>query len=217
MSSLEYSRIVKWIISREIPEWFEGKSDIERIIDKHDETVQKRTEVLLKMRKDYQKKNEKEIQRFTPYIATYMIELARELVGEDPVYTEIIMYCYKTKYSIDINPRTSLPRKYGIGHTSGIVIGGLQECGDYLFVSHGVTIGRFGDKRPRIGSRVLLMPHCIIAGNTTIGDGAVISAGVRVINQDVPANSLVIAEGINGVPVIKEKKQDYIREYLVVR
>ena len=133
---------------------------------------------------------------------------------EDPIYAELIMYCYKTKYNIDINPKTSLPDKYGIGHTSGIVIGGLQECGEYLFVSHGVTIGRFGNKRPKIGNNVLLMPHCIISGETTIGDGTVISAGVRVINQIIPPNSLVIAEGVNGVPIIKKKKQEYIENTL---
>ena len=114
MNSLEYSRIVKWIISREIPEWFEGKNSIEEIIDKHEGAAQERTKALLEIRKDYRTKNKSQIERFTPYIATYMIELARALKEEDPIYAELIMYCYKTKYSIDINPRTNLPKKYGI-------------------------------------------------------------------------------------------------------
>ena len=145
-----------------------------------------------------------------------MIELARCAKAENPIYAESIMYCYKTKFNVDINPWTNLPKCYGIGHTSAIVVGGLDECGENLFINHGVTIGRFGEKRPKIGNNVLLMPHCMIIGDTIIGSGSVVAAGVRLSNQKIPEESLVIAEGNRGEPIIKEKKIDYLSQYLIV-
>lgn len=126
------------------------------------------------------------------------------------------MYCYKTKYNVDINPWTKLPRLYGIGHTCGIVVGGLEKCGENIFINHGVTIGRFGKKRPKLGNNVLLMPNCMVLGDTTVGDGSVVAAGVRLSNQKIPENCLVIAEGNRGKPIIKDKKEDYLSQYLIV-
>ncbi|MCB4421462.1 hypothetical protein FZZ91_01245 [Synechococcus sp. HB1133] len=217
MSTLDYSRVVKWIISREIPPWYEGANDIEKMIDKYKKEAQEKTDSILRIRKDYQKKTEEQRLRFTPYIVTYMVEIARTFCRENPIYAELVMNSYKTKFNVDINPYTNLPKRYGIGHTSGIVVGGIEECGENIFINHGVTIGRFKRDQPMIGKNVLLMPHCIVVGKTKIGDGSVISAGIRLVNQEIPPQSLVVAVSQTGKPVIKEKKDNYLSEYIRVQ
>lgn len=72
---------------------------------------------------------------------------------------------------------------------------------------HGINLGtpmnlQKNISRPiLIGSDVWIGAHSIILSGVKIGDGAVIAAG-SVINQDVPANTIV-----GGVPakIIKER------------
>lgn len=214
MNSLDYSKVVEWIISRDVPDCFGNLEKMQAINKQYGKEAQKRTNRLISLRKDYENKNEKQRLRYTPYIVTYILELARCTMKEEPAFAEIMMYCNKSKFNVDINPWTNLPKTYGIGHTSSIVIGGIDQCGENLFVNHGVTVGRFGNSKPKIGKNVLLMPHCMVVGRTLIGDGSVISAGVRINNMTVPPQSLVVAESNDGRLVIKKIKRDYISEYL---
>ncbi len=154
----------------------------------------------------------KELDRFSPYLSTYFLELARAGMTIDPSFSEVVSFATRVIFSIDINISNPFPSIYGIGHPSSIVIGGLAQCGNNLFFNHGVTIGRFRDDRPTIGNNVLLMPNTTIVGRTSVGDNSVISAGITLINIEIPPYSLVKLDTTGRLLVLPSKK-DYLSAY----
>jgi serine acetyltransferase len=91
--------------------------------------------------------------------------------------------------SLDIGLGLRLP------HPQNIIIAYTASLGDWCSVYHNVTIGRStlraGNMTPKVGHRVLLGSGAIVLGDITIGDDAVIGAGV-VVTEPVPAAHLVI-------------------------
>ena len=88
--------------------------------------------------------------------------------------------------------KVRLPAVFFLNYATQVVLG---DCtyGENLVVYQGVTVGSYRDKVPAIGNNVLLMPNSIVSGSTKLGDNVVISAGVVVVNQNVPDNTLVFA------------------------
>ena len=66
-----------------------------------------------------------------------------------------------------------------------------------------------------LGSNVILMPNCVISGATRIGDNVVVSAGVTVINQVVPSNTLVFGGSSNGELTYHPLKSNPYIEYFL--
>jgi len=60
---------------------------------------------------------------------------------------------------------------------------------------------------------VVIYPNCVIAGDTTIGENCVISAGTVLIDKRIPDNSLVF--GGSSIS-IKENKSNLIADYFAV-
>ena len=59
------------------------------------------------------------------------------------------------------------------------------------------------------------MPNCIISGNSIIGSNVTISAGVKVINQNIPDNTLVF-QAENGRDLFfKENSDKYMANYFL--
>ena len=99
----------------------------------------------------------------------------------------------KALHGINVWVDVTLPRRFRLAHCVGTVIGKAQ-LGEYLFVGHGCTIGASTDEEyPVLGRGVSLRAHSSILGRCEIGNNVAISAGVTLINTDVPENSLVVS------------------------
>jgi len=112
--------------------------------------------------------------------------------------------------SISIGNRSTIGFSTFIYASSQISIGHDCMIAPFVYIvdsDHGINLGtpmnlQKNISRPiLIGSDVWIGAHSIILSGVKIGDGAVIAAG-SVINQDVPANTIV-----GGVPakIIKER------------
>ena len=78
-----------------------------------------------------------------------------------------------------------------------------ESIGDNFSCIHCTTIGKKGDKRPRIGSNVTVGCHVAIIGDITIGNNVTIGAGAVVV-KDVPDNAVVVG---NPARIIKYNEQ----------
>lgn len=106
-----------------------------------------------------------------------------------------VLFCCDIGIGADIDPSR-------VFHHSGLgcVIHADAVVGkDCRFFQH-VTIGSAwrgaapGETVPRVGQGVLLGAGCVLLGDITVGDGAVIGANA-VVTRSVPANAVVV-----GVP-----------------
>ena len=85
---------------------------------------------------------------------------------------------------------------------NGIIVSPEAIIGKNCTIFHQVTIGNdYRDVKnvPTIGNNVRIYPGAKIIGNITIGDNVEIGANAVVV-QDVPDNSLVLAEKANILP-----------------
>jgi serine O-acetyltransferase len=147
--------------------------------------------------------------------ATLLYFLGRELHAVSPRVSQGAAYLNKVLHGVDLYGHIDLPRVFVMGHTSGIVLGDASY-GENLVFFHGVTVGRYRDQRPHIGKNVVLFSDVQILGRARIGDGTVISAGTRVVNEVVPDNVLVV-QGKDNKLIFKEKKEEYISEFLYLQ
>lgn len=125
------------------------------------------------------------------------------------------LYCLnKALHGCSLFYRVKLPAVFFLNYATQIVLG---DCvyGENLVVYQGVTVGGYREKNPVLGSNVILMPNCVISGATRIGDNVVVSAGVTVINQEVPSNTLVFGGSSNGELTYHPLKSNPYIEYFL--
>lgn len=79
-------------------------------------------------------------------------------------------------------------------HAGPIVINSDVRIGRDCTINHGVTIGASSAGVPVIGDGVYVGTNAVVAGNTHVGDGAVVSA-CSLVTRDVPPGMLA-----RGVP-----------------
>ena len=201
------------MLSRNVPPQFLAPKELLSLHNSIREEANERTFSIISKRVDFISKENEEVIRFGPYMSTYLIELSNCALRSSKVFAEAIMLTNRSIFNVDVNSSINFGGLYGIGHTSAIVIGGITSCGPGVFFNHGVTVGRFGNDRPIIGSNVILMPHSIVVGNSRIGQNSIISAGVKIVNRTIPSNSLVLNDASTGAIVIKKSKKDYWRYF----
>jgi len=188
-------KIKKWLISR-------------------NQILEERVVEIIRKRRDYKSKNRDQVYRFGPYQATYIHESARLAFEENEYETsEGLAVINKRINGIDVNPSCNIGATYGFGHCMNIVIGGIGNCGDMNFYSHSITIGRYEEKRPILGNKIVIMPGAVIAGNSVIGDNVTISSGTVIINLTIPSGVLVYRCKEDGVIKYKSAKKDYWESY----
>jgi serine O-acetyltransferase len=98
-----------------------------------------------------------------------------------------------------------------IGHFGNIVLSSDTVMGHTCNISQGVTIGVSGRgvRRgvPKIGDRVYIAPHAVVAGKISVGDDAVIAANSLVV-ADVPAHTTVM--GVPAQVINAHGSEDYL-------
>lgn len=104
--------------------------------------------------------------------------------GDSEVSTRIFLL-NKALNGIDLFYEIEMPSVFLIGHSSGIVLS-KAVYGERVVIFQGVTIGKSHGTSPVIGDNVVFYPGSCVVGSCVIGEGAVVSQGVSVINENVP-------------------------------
>lgn len=111
---------------------------------------------------------------------------------------------------LEMFPSIAMPEIFFLSHALGAVLG-AASYGNRLVVFQNVTVGRVGENRPHIGANTILFPGSTVTGNSLIGEGSVLSAGVHAHNLKCPPRSLVKLSP-NGAEVTRLKR-DYLSNY----
>jgi serine O-acetyltransferase len=124
----------------------------------------------------------------------------QELVGRLPggaLLRRLVWYAAARRFGSDIDPQAVIGGGVRFPHPYGIVIGGSCVVGREVVILQNVTLGRLRSGEPsgpRIGDRAVLNAGCVIAGDLSVGEGAVVGANAFV-RADVPAGHIAV-----GVP-----------------
>lgn len=148
----------------------------------------------------------------------YLYLLSRVLfernVADDYRLKDRLHSLNKALHGCSLFYKVKLPRVFFLNYATQIVLG---DCvyGENLVVYQGVTVGGYRDKNPVLGNNIVLMPNAIISGSTHLGNNVVVSAGVAVINKNVPDNTLVFRGSGSGELVFHPLKDNSYVEYFV--
>ena len=112
---------------------------------------------------------------------------------------------------IDLFYEIAMPEVFYIGHSVGIVLA-KATYGNYLVLYQNSTVGRHKADIPVLGDRVVLYPNTAVIGRSVVGDDAVVSQGVSVVNKQVPQRFIAFAGG-PGELVFRPRPDDLIGEY----
>jgi serine O-acetyltransferase len=106
---------------------------------------------------------------------------------------------------IEIHPGAKIGKGLFIDHGMGVVIGETTEIGDHVTIYQGVTLGGTGKEKgkrhPTIGDGAIIATGAKVLGSITVGKKAKVGAGAVVI-RSVPDNSTVV--GVPGRVVVQD-------------
>lgn len=109
-------------------------------------------------------------------------------------FVSIQRHHLRGKWGIDIGPEAKIGPGFHIYHYGGIFISGDVVAGEYLTITHDITLGYSRGKCrqgfPVLGNNVYIAPGAKIAGSIKIGDNVSIGANA-VIERDIPDNAVV--------------------------
>lgn len=113
--------------------------------------------------------------------------------------------------AIDLFYEIEMPEVFYIGHSVGIVLA-KATYGNYLVLYQNSTVGRHKDQIPVIGDRVVLYPNTAVIGRALVGDDAVVSQGVSIVNRSVPAGQIAF-RGTGSDLAFQPRPDDLLKEY----
>lgn len=97
-------------------------------------------------------------------------------------------------WGIDIGPEAQIGPGFMINHYGGIFIAGDTVAGEFLTITHDITIGYSRSKNrrgfPTLGNNVYIAPGAKLAGRIRVGDNVKIGSNA-VVECDVPDNAVV--------------------------
>ncbi|MBT8149541.1 MAG: serine O-acetyltransferase [Gammaproteobacteria bacterium] len=109
-----------------------------------------------------------------------------------------IQHMTSVLYQVDVHPAAQLGSGIMFDHATGVVIGETAVVGNNVSLLHGVTLGGSGNlsgkRHPTIGDGVMISCGVKILGDITVGDGVRIGGGSLVL-ESVPAHVTIV-----GVP-----------------
>tara|TARA_R110000787_G_scaffold89306_4_gene189147 strand:- start:3413 stop:4117 length:705 start_codon:yes stop_codon:yes gene_type:complete len=153
----------------------------------------------------------------TDQYAIFLYFLCNSISREngDPILSEKVYALNKALHGIDIYYEVNMPEIFTLVHCVGTVIG--RGCfSDYLCVYQGCTIGGNLDlEYPTIKKGVVLYAGSNVIGNSTINENCFISASTQIINQDVPANTIVY--GTSPDTVFKPTQRHVVKDVFKVQ
>lgn len=154
---------------------------------------------------------------FSDHYATYLYYLANTIAinGGDRKVADKIFCLNKALHALDIYYEVKMPEIFTLSHSVGTVIG-RADIGEYLYIYQGCTIGGTHNLTyPRIGRGVVMYGQSQVIGNSIIGDNCIIGAGVSIVNQAIPSNTIVAL--VDGIPSLRDNNSDVVGKYFNLR
>lgn len=103
------------------------------------------------------------------------------------------------QFKFSLGENAKIGKGFHINHFQGIVIGDGVIIGERCNIFQGVTLGQKNGVYPIIKNDVTLFPGCMVIGEVTIGNHAIIAPNSVVIS-DVPDNAVY-----SGIPAVRIK------------
>lgn len=131
------------------------------------------------------------------------LQFMRQMLPHGSLSDKLYLLC-RMLHSVDLYSAILPPHIY-FEHPVGTVMGrSPSQLGDYLTILQGVTLGGSRKKDgtlayPVVGSHVIFYSHSTLVGDSSVGDYLVLSTGCCVINDSIPAHSLVFGTSPNLV------------------
>ncbi len=154
-----------------------------------------------------------------PFVETIAVQrVAHELYQRKIALIPRIMSEWAhARTGMDLHPGAQIGSHFFVDHCTGTVIGETCIIGNHVKIYHGVTLGakstadvenlRGKKRHPTIEDRVTIYPGAtILGGETVIGEGSTIGGNVF-ITTSVPANSLVVFEGVTMKVMNKRERE----------
>ncbi|MGB3185804.1 MAG: serine O-acetyltransferase EpsC [Ornithinimicrobium sp.] len=117
--------------------------------------------------------------------------------GRAQLPARLLSQATRSLTGVEIHPGAQIGKRFFIDHGMGVVIGETAEVGDDVMLYHGVTLGGRSmapvKRHPTVGDGAVLGAGSRILGPVVIGAGARIGANAVVV-KDVPAGA--VATGI---------------------
>ncbi len=121
----------------------------------------------------------------------FLYEMAREISKSGDIdLCDKIYGISKMISSADIFYGVDMPNIWFFDHPQGSVMG-RAEYSDYFTFSQCCTVGNNKGVYPRFGKHVSMMSGSKVLGNCTIGDHVILAANSYVLDEDIPAYSIV--------------------------
>ncbi|HMC28008.1 MAG TPA: serine O-acetyltransferase EpsC [Verrucomicrobiae bacterium] len=162
-----------------------------------------------------------------PFVEAIAVQrLAHELYLKNVALLPRIMTEWAhARTGMDLHPGARIGSHFFVDHCTGTVVGETCEIGKNVKMYHGVTLGakstsaveslRGKKRHPTIEDNVTIYPGAtILGGETVIGAGSTIGGNVF-LTSSVPANSLVVFEGITTRVVSKRDKQTKLGDFQI--
>lgn len=111
-------------------------------------------------------------------------------------------------HSIDWFYAIELPIHFLCEHPLGSVLG-KASYGDYLLIYQGTTVG--GSIKaavlhyPVFDGNVIMFANSSVLGKSHVGSNVILSAWTKIVNQNVPSNSVVFGESPNLIVRVRDE------------
>jgi len=153
-----------------------------------------------------------------PFIEAIAVQrLAHELyLRKVALLPRIMTEWAHTRSGMDLHPGATIGTHFFVDHCTGTVVGETCVIGNHVKIYHGVTLGakstsggqqlRDVKRHPTLEDHVTIYPGAtILGGETVIGAGSTIGGNVF-LTTSIPANSLVVFEGVTVKVMNKAEK-----------
>jgi len=132
--------------------------------------------------------------------ATFLYKLGNLSLkkGVDSPATDRLFLLNKALHGLDLHPQIDLPQTFFLSHTNSAVFA-RAEYSDYSVFHQNITVGRKGNRRPKMDRYLVMYPGSMIIGNCHVRENTVLAPGVRLIDTDTPGNCYVFENGKGNV------------------
>jgi serine O-acetyltransferase len=142
---------------------------------------------------------------FNPMHVDHLVRMTHNLAfgiwRSDPsanMVLDSLFFVMRSRFNMNLFYRARANDFFLPKHGIGTVLG-YGDWGRFLIVTQGCTIGHNKGLYPTIGDGLFMAPNATILGACTIGRNVTIASGARVVDTDVPDNTVVFGQGADLV------------------
>jgi serine O-acetyltransferase len=140
----------------------------------------------------------------------YFVGRALFLRKDDPALTAKVYALNKALHSIDAFYEVELPDVFLFSHPLGTILGRARYSNYFVVYQHCTVGSNLDGTYPTIGEGVEMYGGSAIIGDCTVGGNTALSFGTVVMDENVPANSVVF--GRSPALILKPSRRNVIEE-----